>query len=102
MSLKKPETSEEFMSTLTKHVCDNCKRETTDWYLEIGWIQIRGQGISIAKGRKPDRTGDTHYIRLSETGTLDFCNIACFVEYLHRVQKPKAEKCSECGAEKTS
>lgn len=100
MSFKKPSTQEEYMSTSSKNVCDNCLKETADWYVEIGWIQIRGDGsISIAKGRKPDRTGDTKFVPIRNSN-LDFCSMECLIAYLKSDPKPMVEKCPSCGAEK--
>lgn len=89
----------ETVSTITKRVCDHCHKETSDHYLEVGWIQIMGKSITISKGRKPDRTADSKFIQLRDQYgyEMDFCGMKCLSAFLEADRTVPTNKCPSCG-----
>jgi hypothetical protein len=67
-----------------KRKCDNCGKETTDRYVEPGWIELSASGgccsinVSISIQRNQDGIAKTAYLAAKE---WDFCCMACMVEF---------------------
>ncbi len=64
------------MAVITKHTCDHCGKEVTDYYLEEGWISLRGP-ITRSWGIRERGTAKTDFIKEG-----DFCSILCLVQKL--------------------
>lgn len=66
-------------------VCDQCKKETYDFYESQGWIRIESAASSsitilIAMGRR--QAGDAKHSGYVNVKELHFCCIDCLSEYL--------------------
>ena len=81
---------------IEKDKCNNCGKETTDRYLELGWIHIGVSGnhtirfaFSFSLGRAENGSAQTAYF--SEK-ILDFCCMACLVKFFDKgVQERKQQ-----------
>lgn len=64
------------MATITKSVCDQCKKETVDIREEEEWIWLsRGSAVTMFNSKSgvvwtPDNDG-----------TFDFCTWTCFYDF---------------------
>lgn len=64
------------MATTVKHVCDECKKETTDIRDEDSWIWFsKGLAVTIFNSKNGVVwTAD-------DDGTFDFCTWGCFYNF---------------------
>jgi len=77
-----------------KYRCENCGRETDDYYAEDGWIHIDSTGFEITKGRTKD--GPAAYPRYFNSGIksiddrgVDFCSLKCLIAFLEAKMEEK-------------
>jgi len=68
--------------------CENCGKETKDYYKEKGWIHIDTCGLVITNGRTKEghaiTNRFTNLIFSSEyTSGFDFCSLRCFIRWLY-------------------
>lgn len=79
---------------VTRTKCDQCGKETTDRYLEPGWIEI-GPGtiyaadISVSVDRRKDGMARTGYWSGKR---LDLCCTACLVKFINKLVKKRKKK----------
>lgn len=79
---------------VTRTKCDQCGKETSDRYLEPGWIEIGGSSLSITN---VSVSIDGHEDGVARMGrwsgrSLDFCSIACMAKFLKRLGKKKGKR----------
>lgn len=73
---------------IEKRACECCKRETLDYYNEIGWIEmgdVQYDGhirIHISRGRQKDGPAKSGGYWGGRKEPLDFCGIDCLVKWL--------------------
>jgi len=72
------------MATIEVDVCDQCGKETKDYYNEIGWIEIgrfnEEISLSIARGRR--KSGPAKSSGYYSGKPLQFCSTKCLVKYI--------------------
>ena len=87
---------------IEKDKCDNCGLETSDRFLEIGWIHIdtatpmQRIGFSFSLGRTESGAAQTAFF--SER-VLDFCHLPCMVSFF---KKGIAERKEQIASERAS
>lgn len=72
-----------------KNKCNICDKETEDYYVIPGWINIEIVTITICKGCEKGGNSRTRYQRY-EDGALDFCSEKCFFKFFGKLFKEKA------------
>jgi len=74
---------------IERYKCENCGKETEDYYSEIGWLHAEGKIILTMGRRKSDRS---YPIDVLLDGDSDFCSVNCFVEYLAKKKEEREIK----------
>ena len=75
------------MSIQTIHTCDTCKKVTSDYTKEVGWITLESSTTSsefVLKVFGARRLGK-EFISLFRTfNRLEFCSIDCVITYFQK------------------
>lgn len=67
------------------NICEHCKKETKDYYSQIGWIRFNINKFSITGGRV--EPGDAETIRYFSENDFDFCSSKCMRNQNSRMAK---------------
>ena len=67
------------------NVCENCGKESKDYYAEIGWIHVDKMKFEILNGRSKHGSANTerYYSTESHEAELDFCCLKCFYKWMY-------------------
>ncbi len=78
------------MSRIEVTKCNNCGKETHDFYNENGWISIEGAAITISTGRR--KTKDAKIMGYTRNQELHFCCDECLIKYLDELKNEACKR----------